>query len=161
MDTNGARAYTTPSGEEPSPQEMLNLLLRQIGELQTYFRHFVSAKVDSVVLSARQLAMWTVLGLTGLLALAGLVVTAIVLLLQGAASGLALLFHTQLWLGQIVVGGGMLLVLTLGILIGMRSWQRQWREQKVQQYDERQLQQRQAFGHSVADHATTGTALRH
>lgn len=174
METNGARAYTTPGEQEPdsgaraytppgeqeaSPEEMLHHLLRQVGVLQTYLRHFISAKVDGVVLSARQLAMWAVLGIIGLVALTGLLVTAIVQLLQGIAFGLALLFHTGLWLGQIVVGGGMLLVLTLGVLIGIRAWQRQWRQQKVQQYDERQLQQRQAFGHSVADRAATDAAL--
>lgn len=158
MDTNGARAYSTPSEQEPSPEEALHRLLRQIAELQAYLTHFVSAKVDSVVLSARQLVMWAVLGTVGLLALAGLLITAIVLFLQGASAGLARLFHTGPWLGQLVVGVVIILLLLLGMVLGVRTWQRRWRQQKVQQYDERQLQQRDAFGHSVADRAA-GTAL--
>jgi hypothetical protein len=43
----------------------------------------------------------------------------------------------------------------------LRTWQRKARQQKVQQYDERQLQQRTAFGHSVADRATEDAALQH
>jgi hypothetical protein len=43
----------------------------------------------------------------------------------------------------------------------MRTWQSRWRQQKVQQYDERQLQQQNTFGHSVADRATEETALQH
>jgi uncharacterized membrane protein len=129
--------------------------------LQAYVTHFVSAKIDGFVLSARQLALWAVLGVVGLTAAVGLVVTAVVLVLVGAADGFALLFGGRWWLGAIVVGGGTLVLLALGIFIGMRIWQSKWRQQKVQQYDERQLQQHATFGHSVADRATEETALQH
>jgi hypothetical protein len=161
MNTNGARASTTPSEQEPSPQEALRRLLQQIEELRAYSTHFVSAKVDGLMLSARQLLVWAVLGIVGLIALAGLVVTSIVLFLDGAAGGLGRLFGGRLWLGQLVVGGGLLVLLTLSILIGVRTWQRRSRQQKVQQYDERQLQQRAAFGHSVADRATEDRSIQH
>jgi len=160
MDTNGARAYTTPGEQEPSPAEALRRLQQQVGELQAYLTHFVSAKIDGLVLSARQLALWAALGVVGLTAAVGLVVTAVVLVLVGAADGFAQLFGGRWWLGALVVGGGTLVLLALGIFIGMRTWQSRWR-QKVQQYDERQLQQQNTFGHSVADRATEETALQH
>jgi hypothetical protein len=159
MDTNGARAYNPPNEQEPTPTEALHRLQQQIAELREYLAHFVSAKVDGVVLSVRQLAIWGVLGVVGAVALAGLVVTALVLLLDGAATGVALLLGGRLWLGQIVVGGVVLALLALGMMLGMRTWQRRWHLQKVQQYDERQLQQRTIFGHSVADRATEDAAL--
>ena len=161
MNTNGARASTAPGEQEPSPEEAFRRLLQQLEELQAYCTHFVSAKVDGLMLSARQLLIWAVLGIVGLLALAGLVVTAIVLCLDGAAGGLGSLLGGRLWLGQLVVGGGLLILLTLSILIGVRTWQRRARQQKVQQYDERQRQQRAAFGHSVADRATEDAAVQH
>ena len=161
MDTNGARAYTTPGEQEPSPAEALRHLQRQVGELQAYLTHFVSAKIDGLVLSARQLVLWAALGVVGLTAVVGLVVTAVVLILVGAADGLARLFGGQWWLGALVVGAGTLGLLVLGIFIGMRTWQSRWRQQKVQQYDERQLRQHATFGHSVADRATEETALQH
>jgi uncharacterized membrane protein len=161
MDTNGARAYETPGAQEPSPAEALRRLQQQVGELQAYLTHFVSAKVDGFVLSARQLALWAVLGVVGLIAAVGLVVTAVVLVLVGAADGFAVLFGGRWWLGALVVGGGTLVLLAVGIFIGMRILQSRWRQQKVQQYDERQLQQQATFGHSVADRATEETALRH
>jgi membrane protein implicated in regulation of membrane protease activity len=159
MDTNGARAYNTPGEQEPSPAEALQRLQEQIGELQTYLAHFISAKIDSLILPIRQLGIWAVLGVVGLIALAGLIVAAIVLLLIGAAAGLGLLFDGNLWLGQIVVGGGVLALLSLSVFIGVRSWQRRALQQKVQKYDERQLQQRTAFGHNVADRATHEATL--
>jgi hypothetical protein len=161
MDTNGARAYETPGEQEPSPAEALRRLQQQVGELQAYLTHFVSAKVDGFILSARQLALWAVLGVVGLTAAVGLVVTAVVLVLVGAADGFAVLFGGRWWLGALVVGGGTLVLLALGIFIGMRILQSRWRQQKVQQYDERQLQQQATFGHSVADRATEETALRY
>ena len=161
MDPDGARAATAPDEQEPSPEEALRRVLQQLEELRAYSTHFVSAKVDGLRLSARQLVVWAVLGIVGLIALAGLVVTAIVLCLGGAASGLGILFGERLWLGQLVVGGGLLLLLTLSILIGVRTWQHRSRQQKVQQYDERQLQQRTAFGRSVADRATEDASLQH
>ena len=161
MDTNGAQASTAPGEQEPSPPEALRHLQQQIEELQAYFTHFVSAKVDGFVLSSRQIALWTALGILSLIALAGLIITAIVLLLGGAAAGFGLLFGGRLWLGQVVVGGGLLLLLALSILVGMRIWRHKSRQQKVQQYDERQLQQRAAFGRSVADRATEDPSLQH
>jgi uncharacterized membrane protein len=161
MDTNGARAYTKPDEQEPSPAEALRRLQQQVEELQAYVTHFVSAKIDGLLLSVRQLALWIVLGVVGLTAAVGLVVTAVVLVLVGAADGFARLFGGPWWLGALVVGVGTLVLLALGIFIGMRTWQSRWRQQKVQQYDERQLQQHATFGHSVADRATEETALQH
>jgi uncharacterized membrane protein len=123
--------------------------------------HFISAKIDAWVLSARQLALWVVLGVVGLTAAVGLVVTAVVLVLIGAAEGFALLFGGRWWLGALVVGGGTVALLTLGILIGMRTWNSRWRQQKVHQYDERQRQQQATYGHSVAERASAAAAVQH
>lgn len=161
MNTNGARASTAPGEQEPSPEEALRRLVQQIEALRAYATHFVSAKVDGFIITARQLLVWAGLGIVGLIALAGVVITAIVLCLDGAAAGLGLLFGGRLWLGQLVVGGGLLVLLTLSILIGMRTWQHRTRQQKVQQYDERQLQQRAVFGRSVADLAREDAPLQH
>src|SRR5437870_8269131 len=98
MDTNGARVATAPGEQEPSPEEALRRLLQQLEELRAYATHFVSAKVDGLRLSAQQLVVWAVLGIVGLIALPGLVVTEIVLCLDGAASELVLLYGGRLWL---------------------------------------------------------------
>src|SRR5262245_584167 len=161
MDTNGAQTATMSGQQEPSPEEALRRLLRQLEELRAYFTHFVNAKVDGFIVSARQLFVWATLGVVGLFALVGLVVTSIVLFLAGAAAGLGQLCGGRLWLGQLIVGGGLLALLALSILIGLRTWKSRSRRQKVQQYDERQLQQRAAFGHNVADRATEDAPLQH
>jgi hypothetical protein len=100
MDTNGARTHTTPGEQELSAEEALRRLQEQVRELQAYFTYFVSAKIDGFKLSARQYAVWAALGVLGLIALAGLVIEAMVLVLVGAAAGFALLFNGRLWLGH-------------------------------------------------------------
>jgi hypothetical protein len=161
MDTNRAQAHTTPDAQEPSPAEAFRLLQQQVGALQAYVTHFVSAKIDGWVLSARQLALWVALGVVGLTAAVGLVITAVVLVLLGAAEGLALLFGGRWWLGALVVGGGTVVLFPLGILIGMRTWNSRWRQQKVHQYEERQRQQQATYGHSVAERASAAAAVQH
>jgi hypothetical protein len=161
MDTNETQAHTASGKQEPSPAEALHLLQQQFGELQAYVTHFISAKIDGFVLSARQLALWIVLGMVGLTAVVGLIVTAMVLVLLGTAHGVALLCGGRWWLGALIVGGGTLALLALGIIIGMRTWQDRWLQQKVQQYDERQLQQHDTFGYSAADRATAEAAIQH
>ncbi len=161
MDTTSTGDATAPSEQELAPAEVLHLLLEQVAALQSYFTHFVSATVDRGLLSAQQLALWAILGMIGLIALAGLVVTATILLLVGMATGLALFCNGRLWLGQAVVGGGILVLLALTFRLGLRTWQHRWYQQKVQQYDERQRQQRAAFGQSVADRAREDATLQH
>src|SRR2546428_6460738 len=132
MNTNGARASTAPGEQEPSPPEALHRLQQQIEELQAYFTHFVSAKVDGFLLSGRQLALWTALGIMGLLALAGLIITAIVLLLGGAAAGLGLLFGGQLWLGQGGGGGGVVGLVCPRIFLCVRTLPKRSGQEEVQ-----------------------------
>ena len=159
METNGRQTDTGSDEQELSAAEALNHLLQQVGELQQYFAHFVSAKIDGVKLSMREVLTAAALGVVGFIAVAGVIVTAIVLVLTGAAAGVALLFDGQLWLGQLVVGIAALLFLGLITFIGLRIRQRRSRQQKVQYYGERQLQQHAVFGHSVADRATEDTAV--
>jgi protein-S-isoprenylcysteine O-methyltransferase Ste14 len=90
-----------------------------------------------------------------------LVVTAIVLRLGGAATGLELLCGGWLWLGSVVVGSGLLILLALDLFMGLRTWQHRVRQYQGHQYDERQRQQRAACGPGVADRATEDGPLQH
>jgi hypothetical protein len=94
------------------------------------------------------------LGILMLVAAISVIVTAIVLLLTGLAGALAIAFGSGLWLGKVVIGVLLLVIIALGTLIGVRMQQRQSRHKKVQQYAERQFQQQTTFGRNVADRAT-------
>jgi membrane protein implicated in regulation of membrane protease activity len=152
METNGRRAQTAPE-QDHIATEALDRLLAQAAELYAYTMHFVTAKTDGIKLSVRQVVMWTVLGVLMLVAAISVIVTAVVLLLTGLAGALAVAFDSELWLGKVVIGFLLLVIIALGTLIGVRMQQRQSRHKKVQQYAERQFQQQTTFGHDVADRA--------
>ena len=116
MDINGAWGLRRPASRSHPQPKRSAASSSTLGELQAYLTHFVSAKIDGFVLSARQLALWAALGVVGLTAAVGLVVTAVVLVLVGAADGFARLFGGQWWLGALVVGGGTLGLFCLGSL---------------------------------------------
>ena len=153
METNGRSAQTAAPEQNHSAAEALNQLLRQVMELYTYVLHFITAKADGIKLTVRQAVMWAVVGILGLIAASSVLVTAIVLLLSGLAGGLAVAFDSEAWLGKVVVGFLLLVIIAVGTLLGVRMQQRKSRHKKVQQYAERQLQQRTTFGHNVADRA--------
>ena len=160
METNGKSAQTAAPEQDHSAAEALNQLLRQVAELYAYVLHFVTAKADGIKLTLRQVVVWAVVGVLGLIAVSSVVVTAIVLLLTGLAGGLAVAFGSELWLGRAVVGFLLLVIIAIGMLVGLRVRQRKSRHKKVQQYAERQLQQSAVFGRNVADRAANTDVRR-
>jgi hypothetical protein len=154
MDVNESQTQTASNEQDQSAAAALHKLFQQYGELVEYGSHFIHAKLDGMKVSIRQAAVWTILGLMGGIALVAIVVTAIVLLLTGLATGVGFAFGGKLWLGSVVVGLLCLIILSLGCLAGVHLFFKRSREQKVQYYGERQLQQRVQFGHNAADHAT-------
>lgn len=151
MERVDTHTQTSASDQEPSIQEALSRLQQQIGELSAYASHFVSAKMDEFKLSGRNIAVWAIMGALGGVVLISMIVVAVVLLLIGCAAGLGVALGDTPWLGQIVVGLGLLVLFASAVLIGYRRSQRRSRMQKVQYYAERQRQQRVQFGHSVND----------
>lgn len=149
MDTPDTQTQTNAQG--PSVEEALQRLQQQVVELGAYTSQLVSAKLDQLKLSGRNAVLWTVVGGLGTLVLITMIVVAVVLLLIGCATGLGMVLDGNLWLGQIIVGLGLLGMLVVAVLIGSRRIQRQARIQKVQHYAERQRQQRAQFGHSATD----------
>jgi membrane protein implicated in regulation of membrane protease activity len=151
MERVETQAQTSASDQEPSVQEALSRLQQQIGELSAYVSHFVSAKMDELKLSGRNVAILAIMGTFGGIVLISMTVVAVVLLLIGCAAGLGAALGGTPWLGQIVVGLGLLVLFAVATLVGCRRMQRQSRTQKVQHYAERQRQQRIQFGHNVND----------
>jgi hypothetical protein len=142
---------STPRPEaESAPPEAFDQLLKQVAELREYVTYFVSAKTDSARLLVQQVIMWVALGFVGLIALCSVVATVMVLLLTGLAEGLTVVFNGKVWLGNIVAGLLTLAILGLGSFIGVRKWRQSSQMRTVQRYEQQQLEQQAAFGHSVS-----------
>jgi hypothetical protein len=153
MDENTNRSAAAHDNAASEAQEALHVLLQQGLELYAYFSHFVRAQIDALKLSGRQIILWAAVGSLGAVVVVSALVMGVVLFLSGLATGVGTAVGGTLWLGQIIVGLGFLILFGIVILLGRSRLQSRSRSQKVQDYAERQQQQRLQFGHSVAERA--------
>ena len=73
------------SHPDESAAASLRTISARLAELRAYAGYFLAAKLDRIKLTIRQLVLAAVVGAVGLVAVVGLVVTAIVLTLRGIA----------------------------------------------------------------------------
>ena len=139
-------------GELP-PSESVRYAVGAFGELKEYFSYYLSAKSDAFKASIRNLGIMAAVGVLALAVAVALVVTATVLLCLGIAQGLAAAMHGTTWAGNLIVGGGLLLILFGGAILASRMLASAARKRTMQKYELRQSQQRQSYGRSVADRA--------
>jgi hypothetical protein len=160
MDENADRTGKSTeehNASDAEAQEAFHTLLHQGGELYAYVSHFLSAQVDTLKLSGRQILLWGAIVSLGAIGAVSALVMSVVLLLTGLATGMGMAVGGALWLGQVIIGLVLLVSFGVVILIGWSHMQNRSRTQKVQDYAERQQQQRLQFGHSVADRASNST----
>jgi hypothetical protein len=136
------------------PADALRAISSQIAELKEYVTYFISAKVDGIKASVRNVGLYAGLALVGAIVGAGLLVTAAALLLIGLAGAIGAIFDPDLrWLGDLVVG-----VVVLGGTVGGALWfikrmKRTSKQQTIHKYQSRQDQQRMQYGHDVSGRA--------
>jgi hypothetical protein len=141
-----------PAQPNPAAQAFARLG-RDVNELKEYASHYLSAKVDGVKRTVRNIALYAALGVVGLIAGGAIVATAAGLLIVGLAEALGVLFGGRFWLGDLVAG-----ILVLG-LIGVGAWLMlkkltgTWRSATILKYERRKQSQRERFGHDAADRA--------
>lgn len=141
-------AYTNPPKVDPENETeageaadaSLASALRQAivhaREILEAAAHLVEAHVDGLrVVGLRILLNIAAVVFISMIAMA-IVATSAVLLLIGAANGLGAAFH-NLWLGQLVVGGGVLLLLMACISFTLRLLPRMMRKQLIAKYESR------------------------
>src|SRR5688500_19023508 len=94
-----ASASTSGNGHAPhdTPAEAFKHLSGQLNELRSHVAYLVSAQLDGIVIGVRNLGIYAALGIVGLIALGGIVVTSVVLLLSGLAGAVSAMFDTEPW----------------------------------------------------------------
>jgi hypothetical protein len=119
----------------------LEPLLAHLAELRRHAGHYVEATADSFRLSIRQTAVRALLACLGaLVGVAGLV-TATVLVLTGAAGGLAAAFGGRTWAGQLTIGLAVLIVTALVTWWGFRRITETSRRKTVEKYERRHYEE--------------------
>lgn len=150
-----------PLHPDPPPAEAIRQAMQKLAELREFVSYYVSVRVDSLKITARNLGIYAALGVIGLIAAGAMVVTAVVLLLTGIAGAFGQLFSGHPWLGNIITA-----VLVLGLIAGsvvfvMKKLTHTFRSQTVKKYEDRLSRERQQFGRNVRDEALADKPLRH
>jgi len=140
-----------PPQSQVPPVQAFHEAMAKLAELKEYISYYAAVRVDMLKVTVRNLGIYAGLGLVGLMAAAAMVVTAVVLLLQGIAGAFAQLIPRFPWLGNLITAFIVLGGTALGIIIAMKKLTGTFRSQTVKKYEDRQRREHQQFGHDVQD----------
>jgi hypothetical protein len=142
----------------PTPGAALHEALEGVKEVTAYAAQYAAAKVDRWKLTARSLVIYAILGVVALLVGLVVVIVATSLLVMGLAQAIAAVLGGRMWAGNLIVGGGILLLLGAGTWLGLKMYNRSSRRKTVERYEQRLKHQRQSFGHDARQrtYADTG-----
>lgn len=138
--------------EQGDPGEWQRLK-HQSSELLEYLSYYFHAKADGLKLTGRKLWFYIRLEIVAMLVIAGSILVAVTLIFVGVAQGLAQLFGSEPWLGQVVAGLLLLGCAGVGAWLWQRIGERKSYNETVQKYEQRKQQQQTRFGHDVAERA--------
>jgi Putative Actinobacterial Holin-X, holin superfamily III len=147
-------AATDPCGRNPradAPKigpDALKEALGHVAQAKEYVGHLASAELDRFKLKIRRALMWAAAGVVALMLGLSVLVPAAFLLLAGISTAIGnLLGHA--WIGDVIVGGGILALTALGVWLGLRIWQKSAFKALKARYEARKRRQRVEFGRSV------------
>ena len=124
--------------------------MQLLGEYKEYASYYMATKMDGIKSSLRNVGIYAGLGIVGLIALSALITTAVALFLIGAAMGVAHLFDPpKYWLGALIVGLAVLVLLGVGAGVGLSKVNAGFRKATVDKYEQRKRWQRGQFGRDV------------
>jgi hypothetical protein len=119
----------------------LEPLLAHLTELRRHAGHYLQATADSYRLTIRQALLRGMLGALGAVVGVTVLVTSTVLLLRGAAGGLAEAFGGRAWAGQLAVGTTVLLLTGLACWWGLRKATEASRRKTAEKYERRHYEE--------------------
>jgi hypothetical protein len=152
-DTESASRSRTTTDGGPTVADSLRDSGRSIAEITHYIGHLICARLDQLKLSIRTLVLYAILGVLGIIVAATVLAVAVVLLFTGIAHGLGAALGGRDWLGDLIVGFVVLGAIALSATLLFSKFKTASRRRTMRKYEERRKQQREQFGHDVADRA--------
>lgn len=146
---------TSPSGDV---RQILDTLWQDGKEIAEYFRHYITAQRDSLMLRLRTALFVAVVAVTVLIAAIVSIAVATVLVLVGLSDGIAASLGDRAWLGRLIVGVSVLAIAAGSSSLGIVLWLRFSRKRTICDYEYRHLRQRAIFGRDVHNAAQKRTA---
>lgn len=114
---------------EPDP---VRQVFGELSALSEYVRHLAAVEADLIRLRVRSLLVRVGLGIAAAVAAGVLIVAGVLYLVRGAAEGISALLGSQPWVGRLVVGVLVLLVVLVIPFLRMGARQRQERNEKYE-----------------------------
>ena len=143
--------------EENPAAASIRLVPALIGELKSYALHFASAKIDGLKVTGRKIAIYAALGVVGLLVGAGVLVTAVAMLVVGIAHAIGALLGDRPWLGEIIISSLILGTVVLVVYLALSKFFKASRVKTEQKYEGKRIQQRVQHGRDVTERAAQNT----
>jgi hypothetical protein len=156
---NGNAGSAPPYGRTPASNETsgtphpLDPLLQQIAMVRAFALHYVEAQKDAIKSSARRLAIKTMLGVAGAIVGVTALVACTVMVFDALAELVSLAAGGHQWVGNLVVGGGVLIVTGMVAALYLARWMRTTRDSTIHKYESRHDVQRKEFGADVTSRA--------
>jgi hypothetical protein len=140
------------NGSLPNP---FDPFLKNITELREYLQDYLAARKDKAIASTRRLMVSIAAGLAaGVIGLTSLAVC-VVMFLLGLAGAFSAATGTSLWVSQIVIGGGVILIAVTIASVVTVFWLRSGRKQTISKYESLHRAQRAKLGRDVAQRAAS------
>jgi hypothetical protein len=136
--------------DEPHPLEPL---LQQIGLVRESALHYFEAQKDATTTAARRLALKSALGIAAALVGGTALIACTVMVMDALAELVSLAAGNRRWAGNLVVGGGILIITAAVAALFVARWQRTSRAHTIQKYESSHNAQRQEFGTNISRRA--------
>ena len=152
--STGGRLGPDAVTDDQAPPEALKDIGTRISELGEYVSYFLAAKVDGIKLTLRNVGIMAGLGLIGLIAAGGFIVTLMVLLLRGIAGAIGAMFNPDRpWAGELITAVLFLTIVGVGVMMALKKIGKASRERTAKKYAARQQTERAKFGTDVRQRA--------
>jgi hypothetical protein len=147
------------SGQQADPSRAgrnrgsVRFLLRDVQALYAYSLHYLAARTDSIVMRARKILLWVILGCVMLAVGVTALLVAVALVLAGIADGISTLLGGQYWAGALITGVGVLAFFAIVAAVAAWAWIGGSANKTREKYQRRREQQRAAFGEDISQRA--------
>ena len=151
---NGGGGTGASGGTEPSPSDAFKEAASRFAEVKEYAGYYVGAKVDSIKVTLRNVAVYAALGLVGGIVGVAVLIAATVMLLNGLAGAIGAFFDPDKpWVGNLVVGLLIVGGAAAAVIFGLKSITGSSRKRTIEKYENRKRDERSIYGHDVQQRA--------
>lgn len=131
-------------------------VLRDVRALYVYAMHYLAVRVDAAGARVRKIVLWTLAGIVAVVAGLTAIIVAVVMVLTGLARGAGLLLGGDDWAGLLVIGIGVLGLVTATGWFSVWALSRRWARVAREKYERRREEERAELGSDIFQQAAGG-----